>query len=349
MKAAVMTRYAAPLEIQQLPAPVPGPRDALIRVAACGICRSDWHLWQRNLVHLGLDPALPFVPGHEFGGVVEAVGADIHHFTVGERVSVPFHLACGHCEYCLTGRSNVCLAYGIIGVHHSGGYGQQSVVPNADVNLVHLPDDVDFVTAAALGCRYMTAFHGVGERARLRPGEWVAVFGIGGIGIASVQIAAAMGARVLAVSRSDDKLQQAKAEGAEATVRAGDDAVAAIKDITGGGADVTIDALGIPKTVLPAILALKKSGRMVRMGFTNKEEAGVIALPVDAMTAQELEFIGSWGCPVTSYPRLLSMVATGKLNPRRLVDRTVPVEEVSAVLETMTDYRTRGFNVINAW
>jgi alcohol dehydrogenase, propanol-preferring len=349
MKAAVMTRHEAPLEIQHLPAPQPGPRDALIRVEACGICRSDWHLWRRDLVHLGLDPALPFVPGHEFGGVVEAVGVEVHHFGVGDRVGVPFHLACGHCEYCLTGRSNLCLAYGIIGVHHSGGYGSESVVPNADVNLVRLPDNVDFITSAALGCRYMTAFHGVAERARLRPGEWVAVFGIGGVGIASVQIAAAMGARVLAVSRSEDKLAQARAEGAEATVKAGDNAVAAIKDITGGGADVTIDALGIPQTVLPAILALKKSGRMVRLGFGGKEEAGMFTIPLDAVTGQEMELIGSWGCPVTSYPRLLSMVSTGTLNPRRLVDRLVPVEEASGVLEAMTDYGTRGFNVINAW
>src|SRR5689334_17420930 len=136
MRAAVLTNYREPLEVQRLPEPVAGPTDAVIRVEACGVCRSDWHLWQHDLSWVGVELSLPAVPGHEIGGVVEQVGSEIHQFKAGDRVTVPFHLACGRCRYCFSGRSNLCLAYGIIGIHHNGGYGQYVSVPNADVNLV---------------------------------------------------------------------------------------------------------------------------------------------------------------------------------------------------------------------
>lgn len=153
----------------------------------------------------------------------------MRRFGVGDRVTIPFHLACGHCEYCETGRSNICQAHGFLGVHTGGGFGELSLIPKADVNLVRLPDGVSPTAAAALGCRYMTAYHGLVDQARVRPGEWVAVFGIGGVGLATVQIARALGAQVIAVSRTQKKLDLAAAEGASATVVAGDTAVAAIR------------------------------------------------------------------------------------------------------------------------
>ena len=349
MKAAVLTQWETPLEVQQLADPKPGPTDAVVQVEACGICRSDWHIWRHDLTWLGVEPTLPHVLGHEFGGVVSAVGANLQHFKVGDRVTVPFHLACGHCVYCRTGRSNICMAYGVIGLHHFGGYGQLAMVPNADVNLVRLPEQVDFLGAASLGCRFMTAYHGVVDKGDVRPGEWVAVFGMGGVGLSAVQIATTLGARVVAVSRTAEKLAQAKQEGAVETVVAGDTAWQTVKEITGGGADLALEAVGIPETTLPAILTLKKGGRMVQLGITGREQAGMMALPVDAIVLQELTFIGSWGCPATSYPGMLSLVASGKLNPTRLVHRHVAVEEASAVLQSMGQYDTQGFNVINKW
>lgn len=350
MKAAVLTRLREPLEIQALPEPRPGPSDALVRVEACGICRSDWHLWQGDWSWVGIELSLPHVLGHEFGGVVEAVGADVRNFKRGDRVTVPFHMGCGHCEYCYTSRSNLCLAHGVIGVHFNGGYGRLTSVPSADVNLVHLPEEVDFLTAAALGCRFMTAYHGVVDRAHVRPGEWVAGFGIGGVGLSAVQIASAIGARVVAISRTEQKLGRARTEGALATVQASEEhLVEAVKEITAGGAHVAIDALGSNDTALPAILSLRKGGRHVQLGLTGQIEKGMVALPVDAMVFQEITFAGSLGCPTTSYPSLLSLVATGKLEPKRLVTRKVPVEEASAVLSSMTDFATLGFNVITQW
>ncbi len=179
-----------------VPTPTPGPSDVVIRVEACGICRTDWHLWQEDWTWLGIGVPLPRVQGHEFGGVVEEVGSEVRSLTRGDRVTVPFHIACGHCSYCHTSRANICQALGFFGVHHNGGFGEYALLPNADANAVKLPHGVDAVTAAALGCRYMTSYHGIVDQANVRPGEWVVVFGIGGVGLAAVQVASALGARL---------------------------------------------------------------------------------------------------------------------------------------------------------
>ena len=350
MKAAVMTQLKAPLEIKEVPDPAPGPADAVVRVEACGVCRSDWHVWQGDWSWAGVRVRLPLILGHEFGGVVEAVGQDVRGFRPGDRVTVPFHLACGRCEYCYTGRSNVCLALGAIGVSRDGGYGKLALVPNADVNLVRLPDGVDFLTAAALGCRYMTAYHAVMDRARIRPGEWVAIFGVGGVGLSAVQIAAAMGANVVAVDISDEKLERARQEGAVATINArADNPVQKIREITDGGADVGVDALGSAQTAFNSVFSLKRGGRHLQVGLTSQPEQGMVALPIDVMVVQEIDLITSVGCPITSYPGLLAMVAAGKLDPKRLVGQTIPVEGVNDILNAMTEFATLGFQVINRW
>lgn len=349
MKAAVITEFKKPLEVQDLPDPKPGPGDAVVWVEACGVCRSDWHLWQHHWTWLGIEMELPRVMGHEFGGVVEEVGSAVKQFSPGDRVTVPFHLACGHCDHCRMGRSNLCMAYGVIGVHHDGGYGAYAMVPQADSTLLHLPEEIDSLTAAALGCRYMTSYHGIADRVRVRPGEWVAVFGMGGVGLSAVQIASALGARPIAVSRTQSKLDKAKELGAEATVQAGDDTVEAIKEITGGGADVSVDAVSSSETTVQGLLSLTKGGRHLQLGMTGGEEEGQIALPVDLMTMLELEFYGSVGCPSQSYAGLFGLISSGKVTPTDIVEKTISVEEVSQVLQEMTGYNTQGFNVINSW
>lgn len=350
MKGAVMVDFRKPLEVRDLPDPRPGPYDAVVRVEACGICRSDWHVWNGDWTWMGLQVQLPRVLGHEFGGVVEEVGSEVRSFKPGDRVTVPFHLACGRCHHCYSGRSNLCMAYGVIGVAMDGGYARKALVPNADVNLVRLPDNVDFLTAAALGCRFMTAWHAVADRADVRPGEWVAVFGVGGVGLSAVQIASALGARVVAVDISEEKLERARREGAVAAVNAREGNVhRRVKEATEGGADVTIDALGSSSIVLPALLSLRKGGRHIQVGLTSQDDKGMVTVPVDGMVMLETEIRGSLGCPVTSYPSLLAMVSTGRLDPKRLVTRTVAVEEASQVLEQMTEFATTGFNVITRW
>lgn len=349
MRAAVITEYSQPLEVQDLPDPVPGDNDAIIQTVACGICRSDWHLWQHHWTWLGLEMELPRVPGHEFGGRVVEVGRNVKAFRVGDQVTVPFHLGCGHCELCRAGRYNLCLAYGCIGIHHDGGYGSLVRVPSADDTLVRLPEGVDSFTAAALGCRFMTSYHGIVDQAAVRPGEWVAIFGIGGVGLSAVQIAAAVGARVIGVGRSADKLAKARLEGAEVTIQAGPDAVAEIIDITKGGASVTVDALGSSETTLPALQSLAKGGRHVQLGLTGPEDAGSIAIPMDLVVFNELQILGSLGCPINSYKGMLSMVAARKLQPARLVESVVSVADASSLLSNMTNYKTLGLTVINQW
>jgi D-arabinose 1-dehydrogenase-like Zn-dependent alcohol dehydrogenase len=349
MRGAVITQYKQPLEVHELPDPTPGPADAIVQTEACGICRSDWHLWQHHWTWLGLELALPRVPGHEFGGTVVEVGREVKGFRAGDRVTVPFHLGCGHCGQCRAGRYNLCLAYGCIGIHHDGGYGSLVKVPSADSTLVRLPDGVDSFTAAALGCRFMTSFHGIVDQAAVRPGEWVAIFGVGGVGLSAVQIAAAMGARVIAVGRSAEKLMRARQEGAEATVKAGPDAAAHIIEITKGGAAVTVDALGSNETTLPALQALAKYGRHLQVGLTGPQEAGVMPIPMDVVVFNELRIVGSLGCPISSYAGMLSMVAAGKLKPARLVETVVSVAEAGKLLDHMTTYNTVGFSVINSW
>jgi D-arabinose 1-dehydrogenase-like Zn-dependent alcohol dehydrogenase len=350
MKAAVMIEFKHPLKIQDLADPKPGADDALIRTEACGICRSDWHLWQGDWTWIGVKVGLPLVMGHEFSGVVEEVGANVRNFKAGDRVTLPFHMACGKCQYCYTGRSNLCYAHGFVGIHFNGGYGKLAVVPAADVNLVHLPPEVDFVSASALGCRFMTSYHGVVDRAMVKPGESVAVFGAGGVGLSATQIASALGARVIAVDIDDKKLEWAKREGADATVNSARmDAVEAVKELTAGGADVSVDALGSSQTALAAIGSLRKGGRHLQIGLTSAQDKGMISLPVDAMVLQEIQLVGSLGCATTSFPGLLSMVAAGKLAPKRLVGGTVPVGKVNDVLNSMTTFATSGFNVITSW
>jgi propanol-preferring alcohol dehydrogenase len=224
------------------------------------------------------------------------------------------------------------------------------MVPAAGINLVRLPDEVDFLSAAAIGCRYMTAYHALVDRANIRPGEWVAVFGIGGVGLSAVQIATVLGAQVVAVDIGEPKLAMARKEGAAATVNAAqEDPVAAVKAVTNGGASVTVDALGSAQTALPAFRSLRKAGRHIQIGLTSQAEKGKLSVPADVMTLQEMSFIGSAGCPTTSYPGLLALIATGKLDPKRLVTDTIPIEQASDVLSSMTNFATVGFNVITTW
>jgi propanol-preferring alcohol dehydrogenase len=346
MKAAVLTQLGEPLQIQELPGPTPGPNDAVVRVEACGICRSDWHMWRGDWTWAGVNLPLPYVLGHELGGIVEATGAAVQGFHPGDRVTIPFNHGCGHCTNCYGGRSNICLGGGA----NFGGFAELALVTDADLNLVHLPPETDALTAAALGCRFMTAYHGLVDRARMRAGEWVAVYGAGGVGLSAVQIASALGARVVAVDINEDKLARARAEGALATVNATAGAPSpAVKEITGGGADISVDALGSSATAIPAVLSLKKGGRHLQIGLTSDDDRGKIALPVDAMILQELEFITSYGCPVTSYPSLLALVAHRRFDPKRLVSRTVPLAATNEVLRAMSDYATAGLTVITEW
>lgn len=347
MKAAVVEQFKKPLAIHNdWPDPKIGPDDALVRVVANGICRSDWHIWQGHWDWMGFNFPLPMVLGHESAGIVEEVGANVQRFKKGDRVVFPFNQACGNCGECASGHQHVCDNLSVSMAMGAGGFGAYTPVAHADVNLVTLPEDVSFVDGAALGCRFMTAFHGVTQKGRVKAGDWVAVFGCGGVGLAAVDIASAMGANVIAVTRSQEKLDMATRLGAVHTVKAGDHAAEEIKEITGGGVHVSVECLGTAATWMPCIMALRKRGRVVRLGMTGAEERGILPIPADMIVGMEIEIVGSYGMQARCYPEMLNMISAGVISPSTLVVEQVPMEGASGVLERMSDFDTIGYSVI---
>ncbi|MDQ2805206.1 MAG: alcohol dehydrogenase catalytic domain-containing protein [Pseudomonadota bacterium] len=352
MRAAQTEGIRQAVRVADVSVPEIGEDDALIRVVASGICRSDWHLWNGDWTWVGMKLPQPAVLGHEMGGVVVAVGSGVTQVKAGTRVTVPFNLACGHCPYCRDGRQNLCdnAAFPMM-MPGSGGWAQYSRIPNADLNCIPLPDAVDEVSAAALGCRYMTAWRAVRVRGAVRGGEIAVVLGCGGVGLAAVEIAAALGARVVAVDIDAQKLQLARTLGAadviEATERDPRKLARQIKTLVGGvGADIAIDALGSSATALPGLLSLRKGGRLAQVGLTSQEDKGQLTIPADMLVNKEWSIVGSLGNPHSGYPELLGMVAAGRLQPRRLVSREVGLEDVDSVLHEMDGYATSGYVVI---
>jgi D-arabinose 1-dehydrogenase-like Zn-dependent alcohol dehydrogenase len=350
MRAAVFEGVRKPLVVRDMPDPSPAPDGAVIRVEANGICRTDWHLWTGDWTWVGIQLPTPHVFGHEFCGVVEEAGANVKNWKAGDRVLVPFSQGEGSCEWCRTGHHNVCDTPLVPGVAYWGGFGRKVAVPFADVNLVRLPDKVPFTDAASMGCRYMTAFHALVDQGDVRPGEWVAVHGCGGVGLSAVQIAAAMGANVIAVDVSDEKLAAAKGEGALHTINASkDEPIGAIMGLTGGGAHVSIDALGVKATCTNSVMCVRKRGRHIQVGLTSGAEQGQVALPIDIIVLKEVRIIGSLGMQAPNFGRMLQMVESGKLNPGKLVHKKIKLEEASGVLEAMDKYGTVGVTVISQY
>lgn len=344
MKAAVYTEFASPLTIQNVPDPTPSNHGVVIRVKATGICRSDWHGW------MGHDPdiRLPHVPGHELAGIVEAVGKDVIRWHVGDRVTLPFVCGCGHCSQCVSGNHQVCDHQFQPGFTHWGSFAEYVAIDFADVNLVQLPAEIDFVTAASLGCRFVTSFRAIVDQGKTAAGQWVAVHGCGGVGLSAVMIANALGANVVAVDITDEKLDFAKSIGAAATVNASqtEDVVQAIIDLTEGGAHLSVDALGSPATCFNSIANLRKRGKHVQVGLMLAEHKHPI-VPMDKIIANELEILGSHGMQAHKYPELLSMIRAGKLSPEKLVQRRISLEESLAELVNMDSFSGVGITVID--
>ena len=339
MKALYYERFGGPVEVADLAEPALPEGGAVVRVEASGLCRSDWHAW------IGHDDSvrLPHVPGHEFAGVVEAVGRGVTRWRPGDRVTAPFVNGCGECEWCRAGAAQVCPDQTQPGFTHWGSHAEFVAVRAADTNLVQVPDGLDSAAAAALGCRFATAFRAVTARARIQPGEWLAVYGAGGVGLSAVMIASALGARVVAVDRSPAALEAAARAGAEHTVPAGPDAVQSVQEATGGGAHASIDAVGSPETANAGIRSLRRHGRHVQVGLL---PASTPDLPLDRVIAWELDVLGSHGMAAADYPAMLDLVASGRLRPQDLVGRTVGFPEAARLLETADSAPPVGIAVL---
>jgi alcohol dehydrogenase len=292
------------------------------------------------------------VLGHEPAGRVRAVGDRVRSLSVGDRVVVPFDLGDGTCPACRRGHGNVCENGTALGFEPAapGAFAESVHVPAAEFNLVRLPDDVSDRDAAALGCRYATAFHALAHRADIAPGEWVAVHGCGGVGVSAVAVAAALGARPVAVDVRTAALELASEVGAAATVEAdeGVDVPAAVESLTDGGAHVSVDALGRAATCRNSVACLRARGRHVQVGLTTDAEAGEVALPTDAMTRWEVSFLGARGMPPARYDELLGLVSGGAVDPGAVVTREVALADVPDRLAAMSDYGTTGVEVVTA-
>jgi alcohol dehydrogenase len=339
MRAVVYDGYGAPATVREVPPPVCPVDGAVVTVRATGLCRSDWHAWR------GHDPVLlPHIPGHEFAGVVAEIGSAVGGFRVGDRVTAPFVCGCGHCGYCRSGNAQVCPEQTQPGFTGPGTFAEQVRIAAADVNLVRLPAAVDFVAAAALGCRFATAYRALVVHGRIAAGQWLAVLGCGGLGLSAIMIGVALGARVLAVDSTDGALRRAAELGADTTVRA-DGAPDLARQITGGGAHVTIDAVGAPALAAAGLRSLRRRGRHVQVGLLLGDDAAA-ALPMDLVISRELEIYGSHGMPAVDYPAMLDGVTAGLLNPARLVGRTIGLDEAGRALAAMDGPGGPGITVI---
>jgi alcohol dehydrogenase len=345
MKAVIFEQFGGPLTISQVADPVVADDGVVIKVEASGICRSDWHGW------LGHDPditSLPHVLGHELAGTVEEAGKSVARWKRGDRVTVPFVCACGTCPECLSGNHQVCDHQFQPGFTGWGSFAQYVAIRYADVNLVRLPEEMDFVTAASLGCRFATSYRAVVAQGQVSPGQWVAVHGCGGVGLSAIMIAQALGAQVVAVDIDTKVLNLAKRLGAAVTINAKDrtDVAGAIRDVTGRGVHVSIDALGSVTTCSNSILCLRKRGRHVQVGLLAGEDY-LPRIPMHRVIANELQVYGSHGMQASRYGEMLAMIVSGKLNPRAMIGKTVPLEDAPNELAKMGQFGSVGITVID--
>lgn len=343
MKAAVYDQFKGPIEVHEVPDPEPSPTGVVLRVGACGICRSDRHGWMGN----DPDIRLPHVPGHELAGEIVAVGSQISNFKIGDRVTIPFVSGCGSCEQCANGDQQICDHQFQPGFTAWGGFAEYVALEYADDNLVRLPDEIDYVTAASLGCRFATSFRAVVDQGGVKREQWVAVWGCGGVGLSAVMIASAFGARVIAIDITNDKLELARLLGAETVINSTyGGTVEAILDITEGGAHISVDALGHPDVLFDSISSLRKRGKHIQVGIM---EAGRHSprIPIDKVIARELEILGSHGMQAHRYPEMLTMVRDGRLAPQRLIGQTVSLADGAKELEEFGARHALGITVVS--
>jgi D-arabinose 1-dehydrogenase-like Zn-dependent alcohol dehydrogenase len=343
MRAMCLDAARAQPEVRDVPEPLAPDRGVVVRVVATGLCRSDWHAWA------GHDDGVvfPHVPGHELAGEISSIGPGVTKWEVGDRVTVPFVAGCGTCEWCLAGDAQVCPDQEQPGFTYWGSFAEYVAVHAADTNLVAIPESVDFATAAGLGCRFATAYRALVGRARVVEGEWVTVVGAGGVGLSSIMIANALGARVVAVDRNPEALAVAVDLGAEHTVLAeGRDIPEAVAALTGGGSHVAVDAVGSEQTCADAILSLRRRGRLAQVGLLPPVD-GHPRVPMARVIGWELDLLGSHGMAAADYPGMMALIESGALRPDRLIERTIGLEEAARLLPVFDQAKLAGMTIID--
>lgn len=344
MKAAIYHKFQGPISIEDVPDPSPTDGGVVIKVAATGICRSDWHGWMGH----DADITLPHVPGHELAGTILETGKNVQNWRPGDRATLPFVCGCGHCEQCHSGNQQICDHQFQPGFTHWGSFAEYVAIDYAENNLVKLPDKMAFETAASLGCRFITSFRAVVHQGRLQAGEWVAVHGCGGVGLSAIMIAKALDARVIAIDIDEEKLSLAKSIGADFIVNAKGEfeVVEAVKELSHGGVHLSIDALGSKETCYNSIKNLRKQGRHIQVGLLAGDQLDP-PIPMADIIAGELEILGSHGMQAHRYPAIFDLIEEGKLHPDKLISNRVNLATGIDHLINMNSFSTNGITVIN--
>jgi len=291
---------------------------------------------------------LPHVPGHELAGDIVAVGKNVCRWKIGDRVTVPFVGGCGRCPECRSGNHQVCDHQFQPGFTNWGSFAEYVAINYADINMVRLPDELDYAVAASLGCRFVTSFRAVADQGRVTAGQWVAVHGCGGVGLSAIMIATALGGNVIAIDIADDKLELAKKMGAIHTINSKivPDPVEAVMEFTSRGAHVSIDALGHPETCYNSVANLRKRGKHIQVGLMTGENSSP-KIPMSQVVAKELEIYGSHGIQAYRYNAIWEMIRTSKLKPEMLLGQTISLEESVPALMAMDRYESRGITIID--
>jgi alcohol dehydrogenase len=344
MKAVLYESYSKAPQISTLSDPSPRNDGVVIKVKATGLCLSDWHGWKGH----DADIQLPHVPGHELAGEIVAIGKDIARWEIGDRVTLPFVGGCGDCSPCLSGNQQVCDHQFQPGFTHWGSFAEYVGIHYADINLVRLPENLSFDTAASLGCRFVTSFRAIVDQGKVSAGQWVAIHGCGGVGLSAIMIANALGANVIAVDISDKKLALAKQLGAVHTInsRKVDKTVEVIRMLTKGGVHVSLDALGHQETCFNSISNLRKRGKHIQVGLMHGDHK-LPQIPMGLVIANELEIIGSHGIQAHRYSAIWDMIKGGKLAPEKLLGKKISLESSIAALMQMDQFENQGITIID--
>lgn len=328
MKAALFYAPHEPLKVEEVPTPSPKTGEVLVKVAACGLCHTDLHYIDHGVPTFKQPP---LILGHEISGTVAGLGASVTRFKEGDHVLLPAVYGCGECSMCRTGRENICEKMVMFGNNVDGGYAEYVVAPAKD--MLPLPPEIPLVEGAIIADATTTPYHAVVNRGQVKPGDKVVIFGCGGIGLNLVQIAAAVGAQVIAVDLVDQKLDYARTLGAHATVNAGkvERIDKEIRKLTGGGADIGFEAIGNPTVQAQTFSSLRTGGRFVVVGYSDKP----MTLDTGRVMYREMEIVGSLGCRAVDYPRVIELARQGKIKVKELVTACFPLDEINAGFETL--------------
>jgi propanol-preferring alcohol dehydrogenase len=336
MKAAIVKAFGKPLVIEDVPIPVPGPGELLVKVKACGVCHTDLHAASGDWP---VKPLPPFIPGHEAAGVVAALGPGVTDFKIGDAVGVAWlHDACLRCEYCETGWETLCEHQHNTGYSVNGGFAEYVIASAAFA--ARLPANVNFARVAPILCAGVTTYKGLKET-DTRPGEWVVISGVGGLGHVAIQYAKAMGLKAIGLDIAEDKLKLALEAGAEHAVNALDkDAVEQVIQITGGGAHgILVTAVSTP-AFAQALRMVRRKGTVSLVGLP----PGEFPTPIFDVVLKRITVRGSIVGTRRDLDEAIAFAAEGKVQAEVT---TAPLSEINTIFERMKAGKIDGRMVLD--